>query len=103
MPRASPGAIAQAGIAEFARETFGEFQARRGGIARADDGDHRARQSTAIAAHREERRRVVDRGQARADSGFAEQVHAYFALALLAFVALHIGVAIQDYMTDQRP
>ena len=28
--------------------------------------------------------------------------HAYFALALLALVALHIGVAIQDYMTDQR-
>ena len=29
--------------------------------------------------------------------------HAYFAFALLALVALHIGVAIQDYMTDQRP
>jgi cytochrome b561 len=31
------------------------------------------------------------------------QWHAYFAFALLALVALHIGVAIQDYMTDQRP
>jgi cytochrome b561 len=28
------------------------------------------------------------------------QWHAYFAFALLAFVALHIGVAIRDYMTD---
>ena len=31
------------------------------------------------------------------------QWHAYFAFVLLAFVALHIGVAIQDYMTDKRP
>jgi cytochrome b561 len=30
------------------------------------------------------------------------QWHAYIAFALLAFVALHIGVAIQDYMTDKR-
>jgi cytochrome b561 len=29
--------------------------------------------------------------------------HAYFAFALLALIALHIGVAIQDYMTDARP
>ena len=28
--------------------------------------------------------------------------HAYIAFALLALVALHIGVAIQDYMTAQR-
>jgi hypothetical protein len=35
-------------------------------------------------------------------TSFCCRWHAYFALALLAFVALHIGVAIQDYMTDQR-
>jgi cytochrome b561 len=29
--------------------------------------------------------------------------HAYFAFALLALIALHIGVAVQDYMTDARP
>lgn len=29
--------------------------------------------------------------------------HAYLAFGLLALVALHIGVAIQDYMTDARP
>jgi cytochrome b561 len=29
--------------------------------------------------------------------------HAYFAFALLALIALHIGIAIQDYMTDARP
>lgn len=28
--------------------------------------------------------------------------HAYFAFALLALVALHIAVAIQDYMTDRH-
>ena len=33
---------------------------------------------------------------------FLLQWHAYFAFLLLAFVALHIGVAIQDYMTDKR-
>jgi cytochrome b561 len=30
------------------------------------------------------------------------QFHAYFAFGLLALVALHIGVAIQDYMTGVR-
>lgn len=30
------------------------------------------------------------------------QLHAYFAFGLLALVALHIGVALQDYMTDER-
>lgn len=30
------------------------------------------------------------------------QWHAYFAFILLAFIAMHIGVAIQDYMTDAR-
>jgi len=31
------------------------------------------------------------------------RAHAYFAFALLALIALHIGVAIQDYMIDVRP
>jgi cytochrome b561 len=31
------------------------------------------------------------------------QWHAYFAFGLLALIALHIGVAIQDYMTADRP
>lgn len=30
------------------------------------------------------------------------QFHAYFAFILMGLVALHIGVAIQDYMTDRR-
>jgi cytochrome b561 len=30
------------------------------------------------------------------------KLHAYFAFGLLALVALHIGVAIQDYMTGER-
>jgi hypothetical protein len=29
--------------------------------------------------------------------------HAYFAFMLLALIALHIGVAVHDYMTDARP
>jgi cytochrome b561 len=39
-------------------------------------------------------------------TGFDEwllRAHAYFAFALLALIALHIGVAIQDYMNDARP
>ena len=28
--------------------------------------------------------------------------HAYFAFPLLALVVLHIGVAIQDHMTDRQ-
>lgn len=31
------------------------------------------------------------------------QCHAYFAFGLLALIALHIGIAIQDYMTHNRP
>jgi cytochrome b561 len=30
------------------------------------------------------------------------QLHAYSAFGLMALVGLHIGVALQDYMTDQR-
>jgi cytochrome b561 len=30
------------------------------------------------------------------------QFHAYLAFGLIALVALHIGIAIQDYMTDRR-
>jgi cytochrome b561 len=30
------------------------------------------------------------------------QWHAYLAFGLLALVVLHIGVAMQDYMTDER-
>jgi cytochrome b561 len=30
------------------------------------------------------------------------QSHAYFAFALLGLVALHIGIAMQDYMTDRQ-
>jgi cytochrome b561 len=31
------------------------------------------------------------------------RIHAYAAFALLALVALHVGVAIQDTMTAGRP
>jgi cytochrome b561 len=35
--------------------------------------------------------------------GILLQYHAYMAFALLALVALHIGIAMQDYMTDRHP
>lgn len=35
--------------------------------------------------------------------GILLQVHAYLAFGLLALVALHIGIAMQDYMTDRHP
>ena len=34
--------------------------------------------------------------------GLLLHAHAYFAFSLLALIALHIGVAVQDYMTDDR-
>jgi cytochrome b561 len=40
------------------------------------------------------------------DSGYGDlllHAHAYFAFTLLALIALHIGIAIKDYMTDARP
>ena len=30
------------------------------------------------------------------------KLHAYFAFGLLALVALHVGIALQDYMNDER-
>ena len=40
--------------------------------------------------------------RARATTNLLLQWHAYFAFGLLALVALHIGVAIHDYMTGVR-
>ena len=53
----------ETGFAELAREALGEFQSGRRRIARADHRDHRPRQRGEIAAHREQRRRVVDLGE----------------------------------------
>ena len=39
-----PGGDAEAGFAELARDPFGKLHAGRGGIARADDRDHRQRE-----------------------------------------------------------
>lgn len=55
----------EAGLSKLARELAGEFQARAGGIARADDGDHRTHQRCVLAAHGEQRRRIVDHRQPR--------------------------------------
>ena len=49
------------------------FTPARRGIARADDGDQRPRQHGGVAAHREQRRRVVDHAQARGIVRLAER------------------------------
>jgi hypothetical protein len=51
---------AEAGLAQRAREAFGEFHAGGRGVARADNGDQGPVQDRGLAAHRDERRRVVD-------------------------------------------
>jgi hypothetical protein len=51
--------------AKLTRELAGEFQPGAGSIARADDRDHRSHQGFSVAAHGEQRRRIVERGEAR--------------------------------------
>ena len=64
---------AETGRAEVARQPFGEFDAGGRGIARADDGDQRLRQNVELAAHRQQRRRVVDHLQPRRIIRLAER------------------------------
>ena len=60
-----PGGDDEAGFAEIARERACELQSGARGVARADDGDDRAHQRVAKAAHAEQWRRVVEFGQPR--------------------------------------
>ena len=61
----------EAGVAEIARQLACEFQPGAGGVARADDGDHRPHQRVGRAAHAEQRRRIVERRQPRRIAGLA--------------------------------
>ena len=61
----------KAGFAEIARQGPREFQPGAGSIARADDGNHRPHQHVKRAAHAEQRRRIVEGGEARRVAGFA--------------------------------
>ena len=54
------GCYRKTGFAEFARNLLREFQSGSRRIARADDRDHRLRQNGRLAAHRDQRRRIVD-------------------------------------------
>ena len=68
------------GLAEIARQRACEFQAGAGGVARADDRDHRPHQHLQRAAHAEQRRRIVQHRKPRRITGFArrEQADAEF-------------------------
>ena len=61
------------GVAEIARQRAREFEAGAGGVARADDGDHRPHQHLKRAAHAEQGRRIVEHGQPRRIAGFARR------------------------------
>ena len=63
----------EAGLAEIARQLAGEFQPGAGGVARADDRDHRPHQRVGRAAHAEQGRRIVERRQPRRIGGFARR------------------------------
>ena len=64
---------AETGVAQVARQPLGEFDAGRRGVARADNGDQRVRQYGELAAHRQQRRRVVDHLQPRRIIRLAER------------------------------
>src|SRR3954454_8685495 len=55
----------KAGLAKLAGKLTGEFQACTGGVARADDRDHRPHQRCIVAAYGEQRRSIVERCQPR--------------------------------------
>ena len=57
-------------LAEIARQGACKFQPGAGGIARADHREHRPHQRVKRAAHAEQRRRIVQRGQPRRIAGF---------------------------------
>jgi hypothetical protein len=64
MPRASP---------ETMINPLGELDAGGGGVARADQRDHVCAQHLGLAAHAEERRRVVDHPESRRIAGLAQR------------------------------
>jgi hypothetical protein len=55
----------EAGRAQVARQALDEFDSGRRGVARADDGDQRPHQHSQLAAHRQQRRAIVDHLQPR--------------------------------------
>ena len=64
----------ETGLAEFARDLAGEFRAGRRSVARADDRRPSAcSRTSSIAAHRDQRRRIVDHPQARRIIRLAER------------------------------
>ena len=72
-PARQPRDDDEAGLAEVAREPLGEFLARRGRIAGADDAEHRPVERASFAAHGEQRRGVVDLAQPLRIVGLAER------------------------------
>ena len=66
----------EAGLAEIACQGAGKFQPGAGGVARADDGDHRPHQHVQRAAHAEQGRRIVERGKPRRIAGFIRREQA---------------------------
>jgi len=63
----------ETGLAKIPRQRACEFQAGAGGVARADDRDHRPHQHLKRAAHAEQRRRIVEHCEPRRIAGFARR------------------------------
>ena len=64
---------AEAGLAEIARQPFRELAAGGGGVAGADNGDPGARECVTLAAHGDQRRRIIDHLQTRGVVGFSKR------------------------------
>jgi hypothetical protein len=94
------GRYRKTGFAELARNLLRELQSGSRCIARADDRDHGLRQNDGVAAHGDQRRRIVDHLQARGISRFAKRDEInpelvrgrHFALGFCLAANLHCGV-----------
>ena len=93
MPRASPETMTKPASRKIAREGACEFQPGAGGVARADDREHRPHQRVKRAAHAEQRRRIVERRQPRRIAGFLRRQQADADLRLAASSARGLVLA----------
>ena len=87
------------GLAEIARQRACEFEAGAGGVARADDRDHRPHQHVQRAAHAEQRRRIVEYRKPRRITGFARRDQADAELLAGGEFGARIGLAADPART----
>ena len=91
MPRARPETIDEAGLAELAREPLGEFRPAAEALREPTIATIGREQHRELAAHRDERRRVVDRGEPLRIGRLAERDERHAEPARRLELALGVG------------